>query len=462
MKPIVKNNCAVFFPQGFIDGFNANAIIDPSDISFTISKKPKAVFISLKKVIFFNKKGLSILLEAIRSIQDEIHCVVGFCEYDKNKYNTIFSMFDGELDFSLLENLKVLSLFFEDTKDKEQKILVYNDDEDQKNQLAISLYEVGHKPYVAKDKAEFLQKKDEYIKDGIVISHSYIATADPQIDVHIKHNVIFYNLKNFVDSTISKKFDLDYHENLLRIGFKVFVFDITNVSSMNIHGVNFFAKLSTAGAEYGVTFCIVGVNDKKVTSQLKNDLEDSGILLYRDMDQFEDDLEIKKEALRGGKSSSKSFKLTKNIVSNLNYFVDTAMQITQMLAQKKGEKKSVEITKFLINDDEDVYIALFGIYGHLEAILSVILSKKLILDACKIFIDDENSQDDIFEALAEYTNILSSKIKSNFKLYKMDVETTLSRVFKEKKYATEFFGDRRGVMIELDFEGERLKLFLSK
>ena len=112
MKPIFKKNSAVFYPQGFVDGLNANFIIEASDINFTISKKPKAVFISLKKVIFFNKKGLSILMNAVRKIQENIHCSVGFCEYDKKKYDTILSMFENELDFSLFENIKVLIFIF--------------------------------------------------------------------------------------------------------------------------------------------------------------------------------------------------------------------------------------------------------------------------------------------------------------------------------------------------------------
>ncbi len=462
MRPIIKKNSAIFYPQGFLDGLNANSIIEPADISFTVSRKPKAVFISLKKVIFFNKKGLAILLSAIRAIQDKIHCVIGFCEYDKKKYETILSMFEGELDFSLFENLKVLSLFFDEKVDSEQKILIYNDDVEQKNQLAIELYEVGHKPYVAKDMAEFLEKKDEYTKYGIVISLSYIANADPKIDVYIKQNIIFYNLKNFIDSTIVKKFDINYHNNLLRVGFKVFVFDITKVSSMNIHGVNFLAKLSTAGAEYGTTFCMVGVDSRKLSGRLKNDLEDSGILLYESMEKFDEDEEIKKEALSGGRTPKRSTKLTKNIIAHINTFVDTSIHITQMLSQKKGKKRSVVVDKISIEEGEELYVALFGIYGAIDAMLTMVFSKNLLLETCKIFINDKNSKDELYDALIEYVNIVSSKIKSNFKLYKIDIETTLPRVFRDNKQVLEFFGDRKGVSVELDFDGEKLKLFLSK
>ncbi len=462
MRPVFKKNSAIFNPQGFLDGLNASTFIEPSDINFTISKKPKAVVISLKKVVFFNKKGLSILMDAVRLIQDKIHCSIGICEYDKKKYETILSMFDNELDFSLFENLKVLALFFDENIDLERKILVYSNDNEQKNQLAIELYEVGHKPYVAKDKADFLEKKDEYTKYGIVVCLSYIANIEPKINVYIKNNIIFYSLNDFIDSTITKKFDLIYHNNLLRVGFKVFVFDITHVSSMNIHGINFLAKLSTAGAEYGTTFCMVGADNKRLSEQLKNDLEDSGIILYKNMEEFSKDTDIKKEAVVGGVVPAKNRKLTKNIIANLNTFIDTTLHITTMLSQKTGKKKSVKIDKLILDENKEFFISLFGVYGGINALMTMVFSKKLLSDACKIFINDMNNKEELYDALAEYSNIVASKINSNFKLYKIEIETTLPRIFHETKHVLEFFNERKGVLVELDFNGEILKLFLSK
>ncbi len=462
MKPTFKKNSAVFYPQGFVDGLNANFIIEASDISFTISKKPKAVFISLKKVIFFNKKGLSILMNAVRKIQENIHCSVGFCEYDKKKYDTILSMFENELDFSLFENIKVLSLFFDDTSDIEKKILVYNDNNEQKNQLAIELYEAGYKPCVAKDKTEYFEKKDEFTKYGIVISLSYIANVESNINVHIKDSIIFYKLNNFIDSTIIKKFDLNYHNNLLRIGFKVFAFDLSNMSSMNIHGVNFLAKLSTAGAEYDATFCMVGINNKNLTQKLKNDLEDSGIILYKNMESFFADEDVIKSAKSCGNIFANNKKLTKNIIANLNIFIDTAMHITAMLSQKKGNKESVKIDKFILDENKEFIVSLFGIYGDINALMTIVFSKKLLIDTCKIFINDTENNEEMYDALVEYTNIIASKIKSSFKLYKIEIETTLPRVLRQTKDSMAFFDDRKGVLVELSFNGENLKLFLSK
>ncbi len=461
MRPIFKNNIAIFTSQGFLDGVNAESIIEPNDISFVVSKKPEAVFVSLKKIIFLNKKGLSIIVDSLKQIQNKIHCPIGLCEYDEKKYKTILSMFDNNLDFSLFESLKVLNLFFNKNIDFEKKILIYEEDSEQKNQLAIELYEVGYKPYVAKNKNEFLEKKEEYTKYGIIIHNSYIANAESKVNIYINNNIIFYNLGNFIDSTISQKFDLKYHNNLLIIGFKVFVFDITKVSSMNIHGINFLAKLSTAGAEYGTTFCMVGVDDKKISEKLKNDLEDSGIILYKNMEEFKADEDIQKEALGGGRIPSKNHKLTKNVISNLNTFVDISMHITEMLSQKKGKKISVKMNKLSL-DNKEYIVSTIGAYGEINVLVTMAFSKKLLLECCKIFLNDTNNEEEILNGMAEYSNIVASKIKSNFILHKIKSEITLPRVFNSKEQALTFFGDRKGVLVELDFDGEVLKLFLSR
>ncbi len=462
MRPIIKKNIVIFYPQGFLDGFNASIIIEPTDIDSVVSKRPKAVFVSLKRIIFFNKKGLTILVDSLKKIQDKIYCSIGFCDFDEKKYNTILSMFNATLDFSLFENLKIVSLFFDEDSENEKKILVYNDDSDQKNQLAIELYELGYKPYVAKDFEEFKKNEHQYLQHGIIVYHSYIANVEHRINVYIKNGTIFYILNDFVDSTINKKFDLIYHDNLLRVGFKLFVIDVSKVLSINIHGVNFFAKLSTAGAEYGATFCIVGVDEKKLNQQLKNDLEDSGIIFYNSMDDFLADDQMRIENISAAKVPTKDTKLTKNIITYLNGFADTTMHTTQMLSQKVGKKRSVKIDNFRLSDDKEYFVAIFGIYKEIEATFAMIFSKNLLLQTCEIFLDDNFKDNELYDALVEYANVVSSKIKMDFKLHKIDIEITLPRVFYNNDQAIEFYNGKKGVLIELDYEGEVLELFLSR
>ena len=72
MRPIIKNSIAVFHPQGFLDGNNAPFVIGISDRNFVLQKKCDAVLVSLKKVVFFNKNGITMLVDILRDIRDKI------------------------------------------------------------------------------------------------------------------------------------------------------------------------------------------------------------------------------------------------------------------------------------------------------------------------------------------------------------------------------------------------------
>ena len=286
MKPALKNSLAVFYPQGFLDGENAKMIIEPLDIAFLATKKCEAVLISLKKIVFFNKRGLSTAVELLSQIQEKTQAIIGFCDYDKKKYQTILEMYQYKVSFSLFETDQIAMLFTgvplckdPDTK----KIVVYNSNLEQKNHLAMELYERGYKPAIAKDASQFesLKQTCDYH-----ISNSYLGSSEKHVKVHIKDNVIVYSLPSFVDSVLAEKFDMFYHDNSLKVGFQYFLFNAEKVSSINIHGVNFLAKLSTAGAEYGATIAISGLGEHNITTHLRNDLEDAGILLYNALGDF--------------------------------------------------------------------------------------------------------------------------------------------------------------------------------
>lgn len=296
MKPVIKQKIAFFSPSGFLDGENANDIISPFDVDFLVQIKPEGAFISLKKVIFFNKRGISVLIETLIKLREKYGTIVGFCDYNAKKYKMILDMFPDNLNFSLFDTTEIVNFFVgDDLKNaKEKKILVYVEKNEQKNQLAMELYERGFNPVLAKDENDFLAKKNDA---DFIIEHAYLGKLDKSPTVCIKDNIIIYTLKGFVDSSIDKKFDMKYHNNSLKVGFKLFVFDSAAVSSINVHGVNFISKLSTAGAEYGATIVITGVNTRKLTTKLNNDLEDAGVVTYPSLKDLFDDKELMQEAL---------------------------------------------------------------------------------------------------------------------------------------------------------------------
>lgn len=52
MKPVIRQGLVLFSPQGFLDGSNAATIITMAEISQIEAAEVRAVFISLKSIVF--------------------------------------------------------------------------------------------------------------------------------------------------------------------------------------------------------------------------------------------------------------------------------------------------------------------------------------------------------------------------------------------------------------------------
>jgi CheY-specific phosphatase CheX/anti-anti-sigma regulatory factor len=461
LKPIIKQKVAIFSPIGFLDGENASETISPFDVDFLVQTKPEGAFISLKKVIFFNKRGITVLIESLIKVRDVCGTAVGFCDYDIKKYNMILDMFPNNLNFSLFDTAEIALLFVGDDlkNEKEKNILVYVEDSEHKNQLAMELYERGFSPIIAKNENDFLAKR----KDAeFIIENAYLGKLDKTPTVFIKDNVIVYTLKGFVDSDISKKFDMIYHNNSLKVGFKLFIFDCDEVSSINIHGVNFIAKLSTAGAEYGISIVMCGLDNRKITEKLTNDLEDTGVLMYPSLKGLFDDTVMMKEAHESSSVAKKSMGITKKLISILPTIIDSSVKTIEVLSGYNAKKKLVKVQELNLKKDSGLLSASIGFYGDIDGILIMIFEKGIAKESCKILLEEDSSEEDILNALGEFTHIIGGKIAQQLHKHGTKIDITMPRTFEKVEDVMKSQKRSRGTQVDLDVDGRDLTLFLTR
>jgi CheY-specific phosphatase CheX len=461
MKPVVKNRVGIFSPVGFLDGENASEIISPFDVDYLVKAKLDGAFISLKKVIFFNKKGITVLIESLIRVRDTCGTIVGFCDYNTKKYNTILDMFKDNLTFSLFDTADVVSLFVgDDVKNaKEKNIIVYVEQNDQKNQLAMELFERGFSPYVAKNIDDFLAKRKEA---EFIIENAYLGKFDKTPTAFIKDNVIIYTLKGFVDSDVSKFFDTVYHNNSLKVGFKLFLFDCDRVSSINVHGVNFISKLSVAGAEYGVSIVVSGLNNRNITEKLTHDLEDAGVMIYPNIGEFFNDEEMLKAAHINTSVAKKVSGITKKLISNLSIVTEAAVKTIEVLSGYNAVKKSIKVQDLNLENQSDMISASIGFYGDIEGILILVFEKSIAKESCKILLEEENSDEDVLEALGEFTHIIGGKIAQQLHKKGIKINITMPRTFDSAKDVMESQKSNRGAQVDMNVDGRDLTLFLTR
>lgn len=461
MKAVVKNGIALFSPQGFLDGNNSSSFLSIDDIEAAVNLKAEMFLVSLKKVIFFNKNGLDALVNLFQRIRKKNNSTVGFCDFDNNKYNAIKNFFKDEIYFSLFKTLEIAYLFSSSFKDQNKTIFIYSSDNSQRTAMAIELNDYGHTPVIAQSKEEYDAKHSEYEH---TIDSTYLGQMGQKVAMRVTGNAIVYVISDFLDVEINDHFNMDYHNNSLNVGFRLFIFDAYKVKAMNIHALNFFSKLSSSGAEYNASICFTGMSFLKTPKEFKEILEDSGILFYPELD----DILLNKELLKElGASSAANLKnkrvLNKKNVVELPRFIDAAVSTIEMMTNAKAVKESVEIHNLVIDNKTDKIASSIGYYGELDGMVILIFPREIAKKACELLIGESTDDSElILDTLAELVNIVGGNIKTLLSNDNISVNITLPRTYESIDSLLEVINDRKGVQVDLSFDNNKFLFFLTR
>ena len=464
MRAVVKNGAGVFYPQGFLDGNNETSFLSIEDIDVTLGLKVDMILVSLKKVVFFNRNGLDPFIKLFLKIRKKNQSVVGFCDYDLKKYKAIHKFYKGEMNFSLFRSLDIAYLFSSNYESKEQKILLYSSDKSQRTAMAIELHDRGHNPIVTQNEDEFDEKRlNEDIYDFVVDS-TYLGEMGQKIGSRVTGNAIIYTVSSFLDADINDNFNIEYHNNSLNVGFRLFIFDAIKVISMNVHALNFFSKLASSAAEYNATICFVGLSFEKTPKVFKDELEDAGLLFYEKMDDILHNKELLKEL---GGSSAANIKnkrtLNKNTITELPRFIDATVATIEMMTNATAIKEAAQVHEIKVENHEDKIASSIGFYGDMDGMVMLIFPKDIAKKACQLLIGEEtNDVEMILDTLAELVNIVGGKVKTLLADQNISVDITLPRTYPDIDSLLEIAHDRKGVQVDLSFDNDKFLFFLTK
>jgi len=464
MRALVRNGIGVFTPQGFLDGSSGNSFLSIDDIEATITQNATMVLVSLKKVIFFNRNGLDSFVKMFQKVRSANHCTVGFCDYDTKKYDAIINFYQDDLSFSLFKTQEVATLFSSNYKNQNKNILLYNEDKSQRAAMAIELHDNGHNPIVAQSHSEFEEKSNAENAYDIIITDTYLGQMGQSVATRVTGNAIIYTVSSFLDADIGNTFNIAYHNNSLNVGFRLFIFDTYKVISMNVHALNFFSKLSSAGAEYNATICFVGMSFEKTPQEFKETLEDSGIMFFDQMDDILQDKEVLKEL---GASSAANVKdkraINKTTVTELPNFIDATVATIEMMTNSKAIKESANINLIDIQSKEGKIASSIGFYGDMDGMIVLVFPIEIAKKACELLIGEKTDDAElVLDTLAELVNILGGKVKTLLADKKISVNITLPRTYPDINSLLEIVQDKKGVQVDLSFNNDKFIFFLTR
>ncbi len=464
MRAVVKGRVGIFYLQGFLDGNNAPSFLTLEDIKATEELNIDMLLVSLKKVIFFNKNGLDVFVKLLANVRDQKHIIVGFCDYDHTKYMSINAFYKDNASFSLFKTQEIAELFTSSNKSESRTVLLYNEDPSQRSAMAIELFDYGHNPIMAQSKVEFEEKKKNDSLYYAIIEDTNLGLYGQKVATRVTGNAIIYTISQFLDAEINDTFNLSYHQNSLNVGFRLFIFDAYKVISMNIHALNFFTKLASAAAEYNASICFVGLSFEKTPESFKNDLEDAGLMFFDNMDDILKNKDLLQELGGGGGAAAKqSRSLNKVLVNELPHFIDATVSTIAMMTNAEAVKNSVNIQPLSIPTTNNQYASSIGFYGDIDGLIILIFPKTIAKKACELLIGDANaSEEEILDSLAEFVNIIGGRAKVLLSGNKHRLDITLPRTYADVNTLLEIAHNKKGVQVDLSFEGEHFIFFLTR
>ena len=464
MRAVIKNGIGIFTPQGFLDGASSNAILSIDDIESTVAQNADMILVSLKKVIFFNRNGLDAFVKMFHKVRSANHSTVGFCDYDTKKYNAIMRFYKDEVSFSLFKSQEIATLFSASYKNQNKNILLYNEDKSQRAAMAIELHDNGHNPIITQTLAEFNEKAHAKNAYDIIITDTFLGQMGQKVATRVTGNAIIYTVASFLDAEIGNTFNIAYHNNSLNVGFRLFIFDAYKVVSMNVHALNFFSKLSSAGAEYNATICFVGMSWDKTPKEFKETLEDSGIMFFEQMDDILQDKDLLKEL---GASSAANIKdkrvINKVIVTELPNFIEATVATIEMMTNSEAVKEAAKIDKIAISNPEGQIASSIGFYGDIDGMVILVFPTGIAKKACELLIGEETDDTElILDTLAELVNIVGGKVKTLLADQHLSVDITLPRTYPDINALLEIAQDKKGVQVDLSFNDDKFLFFLTR
>ena len=466
MRAVVKNRIGVFTPQGFLDGTTAPALLTLDDFKATEALNVDMILVSLQKIVFFNKNGLDVFVKLFKAMHKKSGTIVGFCDYDEKKYASFRKFYPTDLDFSLFRTQKIASLFTTNMKESKdnKSVLIWNEDPSQRSALAIELFDRGHEPIVCQSQREFVEKRDQKDLYKAIIYNSFLGTLGSKVGARVTGNAVIYNISGFLDDDITSKFDSTYHMHSLNVGFTLFIFDAYKVISMNMHGVNFFSKLASAGAEFGANICIVGMTFEKTPLKFKEELEDAGLIFFENMDDILKDKELLKElGGSGGTSNTSKRALNKVLVNELPRFINATVNTMEMMTNAKAEKQEVKVQNLAIKGTEARLASSIGFYGDIDGLVVLIFPLVIAKKACSLLLGEEtDDMDDILDTLGEFVNIIAGRVKALLSEQSVNVSITLPRTYESVEDLLHVVNNRKGVQVDLGFENDNFTFFLTR
>jgi CheY-specific phosphatase CheX len=165
----------------------------------------------------------------------------------------------------------------------------------------------------------------------------------------------------------------------------------------------------------------------------------------------------------GGGTAKQQRALNKPLVNQLPLFIDATVSTIAMMTNATATKTSVNIQSLSIENSHEQMASSIGFYGDLDGLIILVFPKTIAKKACELLIGSNDAHDeDILDSLAEFVNIIGGRAKVLLSEHKLRLDITLPRTYADIDTLLEIAQNKKGVQVNLDFEGQNFIFFLTR
>ena len=447
IKSIIGSK-AYIKPQGFLDSNSVSSLITYKDKEEFLENNINYVSIDFSKVISMTSKALKNLNEQFEALHSNIEVSIF------NANNLVYQII-RRLDnrfFNFYESEEVEKLFTENITINKNIYVCCIKKETNKHQILHRLIKKGYNPIVVNSEEEIKDKKE-----SIIIKNSLIYKFANRFGGVEKDGIIYFHMDGFLDFSLVDKFDMEYFKRSLSLGYRVFVFDMSDVKGLNAKAVSFFLKLEDEALKYEALMAIVNLDSKNVQEKLLVDLESKGFVFFSNEEEF-----LRSDVLRELKSAKrKQKKITKELANILPFFVNSTIETIELMTGIKS-KKEKPIIKNISFDIQNFVASSLSFYGDIDGMVVLIFSENLTKHIANILLGKApNTKEELNDIVSEFTNIIVGNTKSEFEKHNVDIYLNLPEVFDDIEGLKLLVKERKAIEVKFYFNNEKFYFYLT-
>lgn len=462
-KPHIESDIAIYSLKGEVNEIALESFFSNLAQHRVILKSLKvvAVFFSLKEITKIGAEPLKKLYKRLEELNGELKIPTGITYYTSGQYQKL-KKDTKDSALALVKTPKVAALVMGTARiSKEDTVLVYDDDLDEKHLMFSEFISKGYSVVAAKDREDFKKRASHKDIYGTIVRESRLSGVYRTVFTSFREGYYVYTLRGYVDDGLSSIFEMKSHKNRLADGFRAFLLDFSRVTAIHIRAGFFIKELERVTKELGGDLFIFGADTTKLSTNVVEIIKKSGVDFLPSYDDCKQE-SVKKLLSRVPRDiAGMKIAMTKELIQSLPLFSKSTVSTINVFS---GEKSSSKMGRKSVEEilKKEIYTSgMLSFDGDLSGTIFFLGNRKLLKQVSKVMLEDENiDQASAVDLTSEIMNTIGGKIKMAVSKQNIPISISLPKSFREKEELREILGEREGVSIELSIDNNSFYLFV--